>query len=88
MLKTHERIIPAQDLARQVEAALANAQQEPLIITEHGRPAAYLISIDLFDRLMAELEALDHTELVANIAAGEKQFDEGAYKTLEEVERN
>jgi prevent-host-death family protein len=86
MLKTHERIIPAQDLAQQVEVALANAQQEPLIITEHGRPAAYLISIELFDKLMAELDALDHAELVTNIAAGEKQFDEGAYKTLEEAE--
>jgi hypothetical protein len=40
----------------------------------------------LFDKLMAELDALDHAELVTNIAAGEKQFDEGAYKTLEEAE--
>jgi prevent-host-death family protein len=88
MLKTHERIVAAQDLAQQVETVLANAQREPLIITEHGRPAAYLISVELFDKLMAELEALDHIELVTNIAAGEKQFDEGAYKALEEIERN
>jgi prevent-host-death family protein len=86
MLKTHERIVATQDLAQQVETVLANAQQEPLIITEHGRPAAYLISIELFDRLMAELEAIDSSELATNITAADKQFNEGAFKTLEEAE--
>jgi prevent-host-death family protein len=86
MLKTHERIVAAQDLAQQVETVLANAQQEPLIITEHGRPAAYLISVELFDRLMAELEALDNSELATNISAADKQFKEGTFKTLEEAE--
>jgi prevent-host-death family protein len=69
-----------------VETVLANAQQEPLIITEHGRPAAYLISIELFDRLMAELEAIDTAELVGNIAIADEQLNKGAYKTLEEAE--
>jgi hypothetical protein len=35
---------------------------------------------------MAELEALNRTELLTNIATGDKQFDEGAHKTLEEAE--
>jgi prevent-host-death family protein len=86
MLKTHERIVAAQDLAKQVETVLANAQQEPVIITEHGRPAAYLISVELFDRLMAELEAIDSSELATNITAADKQFNEGAFKMLEEAE--
>lgn len=37
MLRTAERVIPAQDLVQQVEAALANVQQEPLLIAEQER---------------------------------------------------
>jgi PHD/YefM family antitoxin component YafN of YafNO toxin-antitoxin module len=43
-LKTKERIITAQDLAEATTQAIANAQQEPLVMTEKGRPAAYLIN--------------------------------------------
>jgi hypothetical protein len=32
------------------------------------------------------LEGLDSTELATNIAAADKQFKEGAFKTLEEAE--
>ena len=49
MLKTKERIITAQDLAEATTQAIANAQQEPLVVMENGRPAAYLISVDMFD---------------------------------------
>jgi PHD/YefM family antitoxin component YafN of YafNO toxin-antitoxin module len=51
MLSAHERIIAAQDRAEEVHTALKNAQQEPLVVTEDGRPAAYLISVELFDHL-------------------------------------
>ncbi|MCI0397833.1 MAG: type II toxin-antitoxin system prevent-host-death family antitoxin [Chloroflexi bacterium] len=85
MLKTNERIITAEDLADQVHTAITNAQQEPLVVTEDGRPAAYLISVELFDTMLAQLETLEAAELVANLAAGEEQFARGAYKTLAEA---
>jgi hypothetical protein len=37
MLKTKERIITAEDLADATTQAIANAQQEPLVVTENGR---------------------------------------------------
>jgi prevent-host-death family protein len=86
MLTTRERIITAQELARQVEVALSNAQQEPLIVTESGQPIAYLISVDLFDKLLAHLEAVDAAELKAAVAIGEEQFAQGNYKSIEEAE--
>jgi prevent-host-death family protein len=74
MLTTRERIITSQELARQVHIALANAQQEPLVVTEKGMPTAYLISVDLFDRLLAQLSSLDNAEMKTAVALGEEQF--------------
>jgi prevent-host-death family protein len=85
MLKTKEHIITAQDLAEATPQAIANAQQEPLVVTENGRPAAYLISVDMFDALLAHVETLEKSELLEGIAQGEAQFTQGAFKTLDEA---
>ena len=85
MLKTRERIITVQDLVQDVDSAISNAQREPLVVTESGRPTAYLISVELFDALVAQLEALEEAELVTSIAVGEEQFARGAYKTAAEA---
>lgn len=82
MLTTRERIITAEDLAQGTDKALLNAQTEPLVVTENGRPTAYLISVELFDALVAQLGAMDDAELRDLIDAGEQQFAKGAYKTL------
>ena len=85
MLKTKERIITVEDLADATTQAIANAQQEPLVVTENGRPAAYLISVDMFDALLAHLEIIEKSELLAGIDQGEEQFKQGAFKTLDEA---
>ena len=85
MLKTRERIITVQDLVQDVDSAISNAQREPLVVTESGRPTAYLISVELFDALVAQLEALEEAELVTSIAVGEEQFAQGVYKTAAEA---
>ncbi len=85
MLKTRERIITAQELAESTQKAISNAQTEPLVVTENGRPAAYLISVDLFDSIMAQLASVDDAELRSHIETGEYQFAQGAYKTLAEA---
>ena len=65
MLKTTERIISEADLQKEITTALRNAQNEPLIITQDGRPTAYLISVDLFDALLESLAQLDDMKLAA-----------------------
>lgn len=82
MLTTYERIITVEELAARAKKAVDNAQQEPLVVTENGRPSAYLISVELFDRLVAQLEAIEDAELKAYLSMGEQQFAQGAYKTL------
>lgn len=85
MLKTNERIISTEDLAQQAATAVANAQQEPLIVTSEGRPAAYLISVELYDALREHLHELEQSELLAGIKMGEAQFGRGQFKTLDEA---
>ena len=85
MLKTREKIITVEDLAQETQQAVSNAQREPLIVTENGRPTAYLISIELFDNLLAQLEASENTNLTNYIEIAEEQFTGGAYKTIEEA---
>jgi len=48
MLKMRERIITAQDLAEGTPQAIANARKEPLVVTENGRPAIYMLSPSVF----------------------------------------
>lgn len=85
MLTTHERIITVEELAARAKKAVDNAQQEPLVVTENGRPSAYLISVELFDRLVAQLGVIEDAELQAYLAVGERQFAQGVYKTLAEA---
>ncbi len=85
MLKTRERIITVAALAQKSHSTLANARKEPLIVLEDGLPVAYLISVELFDSLMAHISELENEELATNLSIAEKQFSQGAYKSLSEA---
>ncbi|MEW5987060.1 MAG: type II toxin-antitoxin system prevent-host-death family antitoxin [Chloroflexota bacterium] len=82
MLKTTERIITLADLQQDTDAALRNAQKQPLIITAGGRPAAYLLSVEMFDVLVEYLLETNQQDLARNVAEAEKQFDRGDYVNL------
>jgi prevent-host-death family protein len=46
-------------------------EREPVLITQHGLPAAYLIDVDSFERMEVRLQLLE------GIAKGEKAIQEG-----------
>jgi len=46
-------------------------EQEPVLITQHGRPAAYLIDIQTYDGLQQRLAILE------GIARGERAIEDG-----------
>jgi PHD/YefM family antitoxin component YafN of YafNO toxin-antitoxin module len=54
-------------------------------VTDNGRPTAYLISIELFDNLLAQLEANENAELINGIEIAEGQFARGEYRSLDEA---
>ncbi len=60
--------------ATEIIAGLAS-DQTPVLVTQHGKPAAYLISVDAFDNLEKRLGILE------GIARGERAVEEGRVVT-------
>jgi prevent-host-death family protein len=46
-------------------------QKEPVLITEHGKPSAYLVDVDQFEALQHKISVLE------TLARGEKAISEG-----------
>lgn len=60
-------------LKRKATAIIAELEQEhePVLITQHGRPAAYLVDVETYDALNQRLAILE------GIARGERAVEEG-----------
>ncbi|MCC5839267.1 MAG: type II toxin-antitoxin system Phd/YefM family antitoxin [Opitutales bacterium] len=60
-------------LKRQATRILGDLRetQTPVLITEHGKPAAYLVDVESFERDKRRMELLE------GLARGEKAFSEG-----------
>lgn len=56
----------ATDLISEISSA-----HEPIMITQHGRPAAYLIDVESFEKMESRVKLLE------GIALGEKAIAEG-----------
>lgn len=55
--------------------------KEPILITQHGLPAAYMVDVETFEFQQRRMSILE------GIARGEKALAEGRTMTHEEVER-
>jgi len=67
-------------LKRRATEILSDLENEktPILITQHGRPAAYLVDVDTYDELQRRLAVLQ------GIARGERAIEEG--RTLSQPE--
>jgi prevent-host-death family protein len=74
-------IIPIKDLRQDAAAILRRLQDsgEPLVITQRGRAAAVMLSLEAYER--AERER----ELLRLLARGEQEVNEGGGYSLSEV---
>ena len=63
--------------ATEVIASLEN-EREPVLITQHGRPAAYLVDVETYEALQTRIHLLE------GIARGERALEEG--RTLTQAE--
>ena len=77
------RIVPVTDLRQDAAAVLKEVQdsREPLVITQRGRAAAVLLSIDAYERTQHE------RELLKILALGEKEIAKGTGHSLHSVLR-
>ena len=53
--------------------------KEPILITQHGLPSAYLVDVESYDRLQSRMSLLE------GIARGERAVDEGRTLTQEQA---
>lgn len=60
-------------LKRQATELLADLERdrEPILITQHGLPSAYLVDVESFETLQRRMQLLE------GIARGERAIDEG-----------
>jgi prevent-host-death family protein len=70
-------------LKRQATRLIAEIQEnrEPVLITEHGRPAAYLIDVQTFD------DQQDRIRILEGIARGERAVQEKRIVTHAQAKR-
>ena len=66
--------------ATEIIASL-EAEQEPVLITQHGKPAAYLIDVESFQALQRRVEILE------GIARGERAIDDDRVITHTEAKK-
>lgn len=68
-------------LKREATKILAELHEskEPVLITEHGLPSAYLVDVDDYDLLLSRMKLLE------GIAIGEKAIKEGRVVTHEKA---
>ena len=62
-------------LKRKATEIITDLRTEPVLITQHGLPAAYLISVEEFDSLTQRIRLLE------GIARGERAVEEGRTTT-------
>ena len=77
------RIEPATTLGRHTSGMLADLYQskEPILITEHGQPSAYLVDVEDFEAMQTRMRILE------GLSRGERAIQEGRTLTHEEVKK-
>jgi prevent-host-death family protein len=70
-------------LKRQATRLISELQEDklPILITEHGKPAAYLIDVQSFEMQQSRIKILE------GIALGERAIQEGRVMTREQAKR-
>ncbi len=56
-------------------------EKEPILITEHGKPSAYLVDVDHFQQLQKKINLLEA------LARGEKAIQEGRIVSHDEAKK-
>jgi len=70
-------------LKRQATKILADLHKskEPILITEHGQPSAYLVDVEDYELMQARMKLLE------GLSRGERAIQEGRTLTQKEVKK-
>ena len=64
-----------------------NDKFEQIEITKNGKPRAIIMAADEFDSWKETLEILSDEQLMRDIKQAEKEYKEGKFVTLDELEK-
>lgn len=76
--------VPLSKVKDHFSAFIKKAGKEEIIVTVHGRPAAALIGFEDEDDWL-EYRLLKDERFLARVSTSRQQYQEGRYKTLEEL---
>ena len=84
-----KNIVPITDLQRQAGQIIGTLSEsdEPVIITQRGRPAAVIVSAERYEQIEDDLKRLDELELLELVQAGKNAIAAGDVITQDNVRR-
>src|SRR5579862_2083293 len=81
-----KRIIPITELQRKAGQIISGIESDdPVIVTQRGRPAAVLISSDRYAEIEGDLAKLDELELADMVSRGRAAIADGRTIAHQEV---
>jgi prevent-host-death family protein len=83
------KTIPISDLRQRVAEVIDDLQasDEPTIVMQRSRPAAYLVSPEKFERDQSELSMLRRALFLSEVREAEAEHVAGGAKTFDDVEQ-
>jgi prevent-host-death family protein len=89
MYLTMKKIIPITDLQRQAGQVVGSLtdSDEPVVVTQRGRAAAVIVSIERYQQIEEDLERLDELELAEMVERGRVAKKAGEVLSHAEVKR-
>ena len=81
--------IPISDLRQRVADVIDDVQasDEPMVVLQRSRPAAYILSPERFERDQAELSTLRRAVFVREVREAEAEYLAGDARTFDDVEQ-
>ncbi len=84
--RTRRKIVkvPLSEVKDNFSEFIRRAGKEEIVVTIHGRPAAVIIGFEEEDDWL-EYRLLNDESFLARIAASRQQYQEGKFKTIDEL---
>jgi prevent-host-death family protein len=81
--------IPISDLRKRVANVMDDVQasEEPTVVLQRSRRAAYIVNPDRYERDQAELGALRRVVLLAEVREAEAEYQAGESPRFDDVEQ-
>ena len=83
------KTIPISDLRQRVAAVIDDVQasDEPTVVLQRSRKAAYIVNPERYERDQAELSALRRVVFLAEVREAEAEYQSGEAPHFDDVER-